>query len=132
MSAPYSTDRRPLRILVVDDMPVNLRAAAAILRGLGHGGALVTDGRKALDALAKQQFDVVLLDVSMPVMDGLAVLEAIRADEQEGGSRMPVIIVSGHDLPEDREHYLRAGANGFVSKPLDSDPLAAELRRVLR
>jgi CheY-like chemotaxis protein len=132
MNPSPSSTGRALRVLVADDMPLNLRAAAAILKALGHGGALVTDGQKALDALAKQQFDVVLLDVSMPVLSGLDVLHELRAGEQRGRPHLPVIIISGHDLPEDRAHYLQAGADGFVAKPLERDALAAELQRVLQ
>lgn len=113
-------------------MPINLRAAASLLKALGHGGALVTDGQKALDALSKQSFDVVLLDMSMPVLNGLDVLHALRASEKSGRPRTPVIVVSGHDLPEDREHFMEAGADGFIAKPLDKGTLAAELQRVLK
>lgn len=132
MSSSARDSNKALRVLVADDMPLNLRAAASILKALGHGGVLVTDGQKALDALARQAFDVVLLDVSMPVMGGLEALGEIRARERHGRPHIPVIIVSGHDLPEDREHYLKAGADGFIAKPLDRDQLAAELRRVLQ
>ncbi|MBA4343064.1 MAG: hypothetical protein C0423_13065 [Methylibium sp.] len=122
---------RALRVLVADDMPLNLRAAAALLKALGHGGALVTDGQKALDALAQQAFDLVLLDVSMPGLSGLDVLREIRAGKTRGGPRLPVIIVSGHDLPEDRDNFLAAGADGVLNKPLQRDSLAAEMQRVL-
>jgi CheY-like chemotaxis protein len=132
MSSSVRGSNKALRVLVADDMPLNLRAAASILKALGHGGVLVTDGQKALDAVARQAFDVLLLDVSMPVMGGLEVLGEIRAGERHGRAHVPVIIVSGHDLPEDREHYLKAGADGFLAKPLDRDQLAAELRRVLQ
>ncbi|WP_397532523.1 response regulator [Roseateles sp.] len=120
-----------LRVLVADDMPLNLRAAAALLKALGHGGALVTDGQKALNALAQQAFDLVLLDVSMPGLSGLDVLREIRAKELKGGPRMPVIIVSGHDLPEDRDRFLEAGADGVLVKPLQRIALSAEVQRVL-
>lgn len=127
-TAPAS---RALRVLVADDMPLNLRAAAALLKALGHGGALVTDGQKALDALTQQAFDLVLLDVSMPGLSGLDVLREIRAGKTRGGPSLPVIIVSGHDLPEDRDHFLEAGADGVLNKPLQRDALAAEMQRVL-
>ncbi len=83
---------RALRVLVADDMPLNLRAAAALLKALGHGGALVTDGQKALDALVQQAFDLVLLDVSMPGLSGLDVLREIRAGKARGGASLPVIM----------------------------------------
>lgn len=122
---------RALRVLVADDMPVNLRAAAVALRSLGHGGVLVRDGQQVLDALQRERFDLLLLDVSMPVLDGLSALREIRSTERPGGPRLPVIIVSGHDLPEDRERFLQGGADGVAIKPLQVDALAAEMRRVL-
>lgn len=127
----HGASSQPLRVLVADDMPLNLRAAASLLSGLGHGGVLVKDGQKALAALAQQRFDLVLLDVSMPGLGGLDVLREIRAGEAQGQPHLPVIIVSGHDLPEDRQQFLAAGADGVLAKPLQQDSLSAEMRRVL-
>lgn len=120
-----------LHILVADDVLVNLRVASLILRRLGHSGVLVADGEQALRALAQQHFDLVLLDVTMPVLDGLTALKEIRARERRGQPTVPVIMVTGHDLPEDRERFLQAGANGFITKPLQQDVLQRELERVL-
>lgn len=122
---------RSLRVLVADDNPVNLRLAAAVLRDLGHGGALVPDGLKALQALERQPFDLLLLDVNMPQMDGLAVLRHLRAQEQAGGPKLPIIMVTAHDQPSDRRAMLAAGADGYVAKPLDVQRLQSELQRVL-
>lgn len=121
-----------LCILVADDQPLNLRLASSVLRRLGHSGVLVGDGQQALRALEQRQFDVVLMDVSMPVMDGLTALQSIREAERRGQSRTPVILVSGHDLPEDRERFLQAGADGFIAKPMELDAIRSELQRVLR
>lgn len=126
---PPSTNS--LRILVADDIAVNLRVAALLLKGMGHSGVLVPDGQQVLDALAQQPFDVVLLDVSMPVLDGLGALQGIRELERQGHPHVPVIMVTGHVLPEDRERYLKAGADGFIPKPIQRETLEAELRRVL-
>jgi CheY-like chemotaxis protein len=123
---------RPLRILVADDNTINLRVATRVLRDMGHTGALVTDGVKALKALESQQFDLVLLDVTMPEMDGLSTLAEIRAREQRGAKRTPVIMVTAHDLPSDRTRFLAAGADGYVAKPLETDRLQAELDRLFR
>lgn len=121
----------PLRILVADDVPVNLRVASLLLRGMGHSGVLVTDGQQALRALEQQHFDLVLLDASMPVLDGLGALQEIRAAERRGQPHVPVIMVSGHALPEDRERFLLAGADAFIAKPIQRDILQRELQRVL-
>ncbi|MGQ9724744.1 MAG: response regulator [Tepidimonas sp.] len=122
---------RSLRVLVADDNPLNLRLATRLLREMGHSGVLVQDGAQALQALAAQRFDVVLLDVTMPGMDGLEALRELRARERSGGPRTAVIMVTAHDLPEDRRRLQQAGADGFVAKPIDAERLAAELKRVV-
>lgn len=121
---------KTLRILVADDNPLNLRAAARILREMGHSGVLVTDGEKAIKALAGQSFDLVLLDVTMPVMNGEEVLAAIRQSTDLNTRRLPVLMVTGHDLPSDLQRFLQAGANGHLAKPLDSNTLQREIHRV--
>ncbi len=127
-----ATPIRPLRVLVADDNPLNLRLAARILRDMGHSGVLVGDGHKALEALHAQIFDLVLMDVTMPGLDGLEALRELRAREAAGGQRRtPVIMVTAYDLPEDRRRILQAGADGYVAKPLDAERLGAEIRRVL-
>lgn len=129
-SAPASSGR-PLRVLVADDNPLNLRLATRILREMGHSGVLVNDGAKALEALQAQSFDVLLMDVTMPVMDGLEALTELRRRERSGRRRTPVIMVTAYDLPEDRRRLLDAGADGYVAKPIDAERLGAELRRLL-
>lgn len=121
-----------LRILVADDNPINLRIATRLLRELGHSGVLVTDGEKALRALDAQAFDLVLLDVSMPVLDGFGVLSELRQRERQGQRKVPVIMVTGHDLPSDRERLLKAGADGYVAKPMETAALQREMERVMR
>lgn len=120
-----------LHILVADDVEVNLRVAAVLLKGMGHSGVLVQDGQQALNALKQQHFDLVLLDVSMPVLDGLSVLRELRAAEHQGRPHVPVILVSGHALPEDRDRFMEAGADSFIAKPIQRDALQRELQRVL-
>lgn len=123
---------RPLRVLVADDNPVNLRVATRVLREMGHSGVLVTDGEKALKALDAQSFDVALMDVTMPVLDGLSTVAAIRERERAGRKKMPIIMVTAFDLPSDRARMLAAGADGYVAKPLEREALEAELSKVLR
>ena len=120
-----------LRVLVADDDPLNLRVAARLLRDLGHGGAMVTDGVKALAALDRQTFDVVLLDIQMPELDGYGALSAIRARDLPG-RRLPVIMVSGESGESTRQHFLAAGADGFLVKPLSVEGLAGALAEVAR
>lgn len=119
-------------MLVADDNPVNLRVATRVLREMGHSGVLVTDGEKALKAMDAQTFDVALMDVTMPVLDGLSTVAEIRRREQQGRKKTPVIMVTAFDLPSDRARMLAAGADGYVPKPLDRQTLEVELQRVLR
>ncbi len=119
---------RGLRVLVADDEPLNLRIAARLLRELGHGGVLVRDGAQALAALRSQTFDVVLLDLDMPVLDGYGVLGALRAPGASAAP--PVIIVSGETGEATRMHCLAAGAVGYLLKPLTATDLQAALRRL--
>lgn len=122
---------QPLRVLVVDDNAINLRLATKLLQLLGHTGALAPDGERALRALAARTFDLVLLDVNMPVMDGPTTLQAIRERERQGAAKVNVIMVTAHDSPSDRRMLLAAGADGYIAKPLDEAKLQAEITRVL-
>ncbi|MFY7906823.1 MAG: response regulator [Burkholderiaceae bacterium] len=130
--SPAPAVTRPLRILVADDNPVNLRVATRVLRDMGHSGVLVTDGDKALKALDAQTFDVCLFDVAMPVLDGLSAVAELRRREKAGRPKTPVIMVTAFDLPSDRDRVMASGADGYVPKPLERDALQAELDRLLR
>lgn len=121
---------RPLRILVADDNPLNLRVAANVVRGMEHSGVLVTDGNQVISAMEKEPFDLVLLDVTMPEMDGLGALRHIRVQEQQGAKHTPVIMVTAHDSPSDKSMLLAAGADGYLAKPLEALQLQAELDRL--
>lgn len=121
-----------LRVLVADDEPLIQQVAVMLLRRLGYGGIVVPNGQEALRALGQQRFDVMLLDASMPVLDGWETLQALRQMERGGRPRTPVIMISGHDLPEERERYLGGGADAYLVKPLDTGELAAALQRVRR
>lgn len=121
-----------IRVLVADDEPLIQQVAVMLLRRLGYGGIVVPNGQEALRALSQQRFDVMLLDVSMPVLGGWETLQALRQMERTGRPRTPVIMISGHDLPEDRERYLSGGADAYLVKPLDADELAAALQRIRR
>ncbi|MDD2729994.1 response regulator [Malikia sp.] len=123
---------RPLQILVADDDALNLRVAARLLREQGCSGALVTSGDKALQLIAQREFDLMLLDISMPQMDGAQTLRALRERERQDGRHLPVVMVSGFEDRATVERFLAAGADGFLVKPLAADSLRAEIRRVTR
>jgi CheY-like chemotaxis protein len=82
--------------------------------------------------LDKNRFDVVLMDVMMPVMDGLTALKLLRERESEQGRRTPVLMVTAHAMTGDRERFLSAGADGYVSKPMSQAALQKEIERILK
>jgi CheY-like chemotaxis protein/nitrogen-specific signal transduction histidine kinase len=124
-------EQRSLKVLVAEDSPVNQKLAEAILVGRGHQVTLVGDGEEALAAVQSQDFDVVLMDVQMPVMDGLEAASKIREMEQRTGRRTPVIALTAHAMKGDRERCLEAGMDGYVSKPIRSKTLFEVIDAVL-
>ena len=120
-----------LKVLVAEDNLINQRLIVALLSQLGHTGMVVSDGEKALKCLAKMRVDVVLMDVMMPNLDGLQALAAIRAREASEGGHLPVIMATAHDEPGDAARFKRAGADGYLRKPLELDQLKLELGRVM-
>jgi CheY-like chemotaxis protein len=120
-----------MKILVVEDNTINQRLAVGFLTELGHTGVVVGDGEKALKCLAKLKFDAVLMDVMMPVMGGLEALAVIREQEATTGQHLPVIMATAHIEPEDRTRFRKAGADGYVAKPIELEALRAEFQRVL-
>ena len=101
-----------------------------MLQRMGHQFVLASDGQQALDCLDKERFDVVLLDVMMPVMDGLTALRLWR--EREVARQLPrttVLMVTAHAMTGDRERFLSAGADGYVSKPMSEASLRKEIHR---
>jgi CheY-like chemotaxis protein len=130
-----ASDRAPtpsLEILLVEDSPANQKLALAILGGVGHRVALAGDGRQALDALRERSFDVVLMDVQMPVMDGLQATAAIRAGDSVLDPSVPIVAMTAHALPGDRRDCLAAGMDAYLSKPIARDDLLDTLLRVAR
>lgn len=126
-----SVPMRVLNILLAEDDDLLRDIAAYMLKNLGHSGVLVVNGKQALECLAQRRFDVVMLDVMMPVMDGLAALAAIRKQEQQTGGHQIVIMATSHSAPTDMARLLAAGADGYIAKPLLAATLQAELRRVM-
>jgi two-component system, sensor histidine kinase and response regulator len=129
-TTPSSADFRALKVLVVEDNVINQRLVVAMLQKLGHTGVVVGDGEKALKCLTKLQFDAVLMDVMMPVMDGIEALQAIRLQEVQTGVHLPVVMATAHAEPGDAERFHLAGADGYVIKPIEITELGGELRRV--
>jgi CheY-like chemotaxis protein len=132
MSTPTAPAVRGLKVLVAEDNTINQRLVTGMLTTLGHTGVVVGDGAKALKCLSKLAFDVVLMDVMMPNMDGLEALATIRAQELASGAHLPVIMATAHAEPGDKSRFKQAGADGYVAKPLEIDKLQAELLKVTR
>jgi PAS domain S-box-containing protein len=114
--------RRAFDILVAEDHPVNQQLIAALLKREGHRVTVVPNGERALEAVQAQRFDLVLMDIQMPVMDGLSATRAIRALET-GVAAIPIVAITANALRGDMEMYLAAGMTGYVSKPLRIDAL---------
>ena len=115
--------REQLRILLVEDNPVNQQVASALLQKRGHDVSAVDNGRKAVDAVRKGAFDLVLMDVQMPVMDGLTATREIR--KLPGRKDLPIVALTAHALQDERTSCLNAGMNAFVSKPFKPQELFA-------
>ncbi len=130
--APRAGDRidRPLRVLLAEDNLVNRVIAVRLLEKRGHRVAVAANGREALDATEQAIFDVVLMDLEMPVMSGLEATLAIRSREQRTGRHLPIIAMTAHAMIGDRERCLAAGMDGYVSKPVRADELYAALENV--
>ncbi|PIE17312.1 MAG: hypothetical protein CSA66_06095 [Proteobacteria bacterium] len=129
----WSLSEAPLagRVLVVDDNAVNRDVALAILTNLGLDAEAVGDGRQAVAALERDRYDLVLMDVQMPVMDGLAATAAIRASKVVDDPCIPIVAMTAHALRGVAETCLAAGMNGYVSKPVDGPTLKDAIRRYL-
>ena len=119
-----------LRVLVADDNAVNRKLAASILSRAGHNAILVTNGQEAVAAMTRERFDVVLMDVEMPVMGGFEATRLIRELEACSGTRTPIIAVTTRAMKEDREACLEAGMDGFVPKPVESAKLLEMLENL--
>ena len=124
-------NQRKLRILLAEDNAVNQKLASRLLEKRGHTVAVAGNGREALKVLEKQRFDLVLMDVSMPEMDGLEATRAIRAAEKTTGAHLPIIAMTAHAMKGDRERCLDAGMDGYVSKPVQAQELFEAAETVL-
>jgi len=120
------------RILVVEDQPTNQTLARVLLTKLGHIPELAADGQAALEALAGQRYDLILMDIQMPQLDGFATTQAIRQGRAGcNPSDIPIIALTAHAMAQERERCLNAGMNDYLSKPIESQALAEVIARWL-
>jgi PAS domain S-box-containing protein len=126
---PTRPARRPLRVLLAEDNPINQRVAMRLLQQLGYQPDLAADGQQVLQAVARRNYDVVLMDIQMPQIDGVqAAREIVR---QRGETGLPrIIAMTANAMPGDRETFAEAGMDGYLPKPIDLNGLAAVLDQV--
>jgi CheY-like chemotaxis protein len=114
---------RSLRILLAEDNAVNQLLAARLLEKQGHQVVTVGNGRAALERLEKETFELILMDIQMPDMDGFEATAAIRKGEESTGKHLPIIAMTAHAMEGDRERCLDAGMDGYISKPIHGKDL---------
>ncbi|MDQ2731408.1 MAG: response regulator, partial [Armatimonadota bacterium] len=119
-----------LHVLLAEDHPVNQRLAVRVLEKHGHSIVVAGNGKQALEALEREHFDVVLMDVQMPEMDGLDATRNIRRREAGTGDHIPILAMTAHAMKGDRERCLDAGMDGYLSKPLRAKELLKEMDRL--
>ena len=130
--SPIPAEMRPLRILLAEDSLTNQRLAVGILSKWGHQVAVANNGREAVAAVEKESFDLVLMDVQMPEMDGYQATAVIREREAGKNSRIPIVAMTAHAMKGDREDCLAAGMDGYVSKPIRRAELEQVIDEVVR
>jgi signal transduction histidine kinase len=120
-----------LRILLAEDDQVNIKFGSLLLKKMGFEVTVVENGKECLTALEKGTFDLVLMDIQMPVLNGEEALLEIRRNKLQTGLHLPVIAVTAHAMRGDKERFTEEGFDGYVSKPLTFRELSDEMRRVL-
>jgi CheY-like chemotaxis protein len=120
-----------LRILLAEDNPVNQLVALRLLETRGHAVVVVNDGRAAIAASSRENFDLILMDVQMPEMDGFEATRILREREQAGARRIPIVAMTAHAMQGDREKCLAAGMQGYVSKPIRPEALFRTIEELI-
>ena len=123
---------RSLKILVAEDTAFNQKFIQRLLDRWNHKISLVGNGREALEVLKNESFDIVLMDVQMPQLNGLEATKAIRIDEQQSKNHIPIIAMTAHAIKGDRERCLEAGMDEYISKPIDSDKLFDAIEKLTK
>ena len=122
---------QPLKLLVVEDNLTNRRLVQRILEKAGCTVMLAEDGAQALALWQHEHFDGILMDISMPVMDGVEAAARIRELEAGSGKRTPIVALTAHALQGDREKYLGLGMDGYISKPINRSELLQTVAAVV-
>jgi len=123
--------KRSLNILLAEDNLINQKLATSLIQRMGHKVSVAQNGRKAIEAIETERFDVVLMDVQMPEMDGLEATRAIRSSENlTGRPRIPIIAMTAYAMAGDRERCLEAGMDGYISKPVNPQELFEAIENI--
>ena len=121
---------RKTRILLAEDNKINRFVALKMLERLGYDAEAVSNGREVIKALEKSPYDLILMDISMPVLDGVEATRNIRKAES-AGRRVPIIALTAHALPVDRERFLEAGMDDILIKPISRSSMRAVLEEIV-
>ena len=125
--------RRGARALLVEDNEINQEVASSLMERMGMDVTLAENGLNAVNACRTKAFDIIFMDIQMPVMDGLEATRRLRAQESEAGARAtPIIAMTAYAMREDREKSREAGMNDHIAKPIDPDVLARTLIKWLK
>ena len=130
-SIKFNKEALSLRILFVEDEPTSRNFGVSLLTKMGHEVTSVDDGRKCLSSLEQSKFDLVFMDIQMPVMNGEDAIKEIRKRELDTSFHQPAIALTAYSLRGDKEKFLDAGFNGYLSKPLEMQHLISEMKRVM-
>jgi two-component system sensor histidine kinase/response regulator len=122
---------RPLNVLLAEDSLVNQKLATGLMQNHGHRITVAHNGQEALAAVEAGSFDLVLMDVQMPIMDGITATRAIREREKAAGTHLPIIALTAHAMKGDRELCLSAGMDGYVTKPVRAGELFRTIESIL-
>jgi PAS domain S-box-containing protein len=128
---PREKARASLRILLVEDNIVNQRLTSRLLEKMGHAVTIAGNGQVALRVLAEQEFDLVAMDMQMPIMDGLEATEKIRLSEKKTGRRVAIVAMTANAFEEDRRRCRQAGMDGYIAKPVSAKSIEMEIARVM-
>jgi CheY-like chemotaxis protein len=129
-TALSETPSRLLRVLLAEDTPANQKLVTYIVGKRGHTIEVVQNGQQALETVGQKDFDVVLMDVQMPVMDGFQATQAIRKLADPKKAHLPIIAMTAHALKGDADRCLDAGMDGYISKPVKGEELIGLMERL--
>jgi two-component system, sensor histidine kinase and response regulator len=128
---PRDGERLSLRVLLAEDNEVNQRLISRLLEKKGHTVAVAQNGQMAVRMWSEQEFDLVAMDMQMPIMDGLEATAEIRVRERDTGRHVPIVAMTANAFDEDREKCLRGGMDGYIAKPVTAKSIEMEIARVV-